>query len=166
MYRYGIIVSSDTRSNGSNQDFCIPAVQDSMKLSSFECVYTTIVPDEILDLQHAIKHCCDQLELDLVWISGGTGFSVRDVTPEALKPLLDKETPGISEAIRAYSMTITKQAMLSRAISGIRKHTLVVTLPGSPKAVKESINFILEPLVHGIEILTGSAHECASKEIK
>ena len=96
-----------------------------------------------------------------IFISGGTGFSVRDVTPEALKPLLDKEVPGISEAIRAYSMTITKKAMLSRAISGIRKNTLVITLPGSPKAVKESIEFILEPLEHGLDILIGSASECA-----
>ena len=114
------------------------------------------VPDEIDDLQREIKRICDEEKVDLCFISGGTGFSVRDVTPEALSPLLDKQVPGISEAIRAYSMTITKKAMLSRAISGIRKNTLVITLPGSPKAVIESIEFILEPLKHGLDILIGS----------
>jgi molybdopterin adenylyltransferase len=122
------------------------------------------VPDEIESLQKEIINCVDTLKVDLLLISGGTGFALRDVTPEALSPLLDKYTPGISEAIRAYSITITKKAMLSRAISGIRKDSLIITLPGSPKAVEESLLYILEPLKHGLDILIGSALECARKD--
>ena len=161
MYRYSIIISSDKSSRGEREDKGIETIVSIMPKDLFECVSSVIVPDEISDLQREIKKVCDIEKVDLCFISGGTGFSVRDVTPEALKPLLDKEVPGISEAIRAYSMTITKKAMLSRAISGIRKNTLVITLPGSPKAVKESIEFILEPLEHGLDILIGSASECA-----
>ncbi len=161
MYRYSIIISSDKASTGEREDKGIDAIQSCLDEKIFECISTVIVPDEIDDLQREIKRICDDEKVDLCFISGGTGFSVRDVTPEALSPLLDKQVPGISEAIRAYSMTITKKAMLSRAISGIRKNTLVITLPGSPKAVIESVEFILEPLKHGLDILIGSASECA-----
>lgn len=164
MYRYSIIISSDKASIGEREDKGIEAIQSCLDVKDFNCVSTVIVPDEIDDLQREIKRICDEEKVDLCFISGGTGFSVRDVTPEALSPLLDKQVPGISEAIRAYSMTITKKAMLSRAISGIRKNTLVITLPGSPKAVIESIEFILEPLKHGLDILIGSASECARSD--
>lgn len=164
MYRYAIIISSDKGSKGLREDGGIPTIQRCLEEQPFTLEYHTIVPDEILDLQREIKHCTDTLKVNLVLVSGGTGFAVRDVTPEALLPLLDKQTPGISEAIRAYSMTITKKAMLSRAISGIRKETLIITLPGSPRAVEESLLFILEPLKHGLDILIGSAQECARKD--
>lgn len=164
MYRYAIIISSDKGSQNLRVDGGIPVIEKCMLNQPFKLEYTCIVPDEIEHLQREIKHCSDDLKVDLLLISGGTGFAVRDVTPEALNPLLDKHTPGISEAIRAYSMTITKKAMLSRAISGIRKETLIITLPGSPKAVEESLLYILEPLKHGLDILIGSAHECARKD--
>lgn len=164
MYRFAIIVSSDSGSKGLRQDACIPVIQECMETRSFQLEYTVIVPDDIADLQKQIKYCSDVLKVDLLLISGGTGFSMRDNTPEALAPLLDKQTPGISEAIRAYSMTITKKAMLSRAISGIRQQTLIITLPGSPKAVKESLLYIIDPLEHGLDIMVGSAQECARKD--
>lgn len=164
MYRYAIIISSDKGSQNLRVDGGVPTIQKCLVNEPFELVYTVIVPDEVDKLQTEIIHCVDTLKVDLLLISGGTGFSVRDVTPEALNPLLDKLTPGISEAIRAYSMTITKKAMLSRAISGIRKQSLIITLPGSPKAVEESLLYILDPLKHGLDILVGSAQECARKD--
>lgn len=163
MFKYAIIVSSDKGAQGLREDGCIPVIQKCMD-TSFESVYSTIVMDEIEELQKATIHATDVLGVDLLLISGGTGFSIRDVTPEALNPLIEKFTPGISEAIRAYSMTITKKAMLSRAISGIRKQSLIITLPGSPRAVEESLTYILEPIKHGLEIMIGSAKECARNE--
>ncbi|PKM64631.1 MAG: molybdenum cofactor biosynthesis protein [Firmicutes bacterium HGW-Firmicutes-20] len=163
MFKYAIIVSSDKGAQGLREDGCIPVIQKCMD-TSFELVSSTIVMDEIEELQKAAIHATDILGVDLLLISGGTGFSHRDVTPEALNPLIEKFTPGISEAIRAYSMTITKKAMLSRAISGIRKQSLIITLPGSPRAVEESLLYILEPLKHGLEIMVGSAQECARKD--
>lgn len=97
----------------------------------------------------------------MILTTGGTGFAKRDVTPEATLEIADKIVPGIPEAIRAYSMTITKRAMLSRAAAGIRKSTLIINMPGSPKAVEESLSFIIDSLSHGLEILVGSASDCA-----
>lgn len=97
---------------------------------------------------------------ELILTTGGTGFSQRDVTPEATEDVIERRVPGIPEAMRAFSMTITKRAMLSRATAGIRKGTLIVNLPGSPKAVRECLEVIVEALGHGIEILTGDAGEC------
>ncbi len=95
--------------------------------------------------------------------TGGTGFAKRDVIPKATEEVIEKKVPGISEAIRNYSMGITKRAMLSRAVSGIRKETLIINLPGSPKAVRESLEYIITELRHGLEILTGRAFDCARK---
>ena len=105
----------------------------------------------------------DQRQVNLILTTGGTGFSKRDVTPEATMEASTRNAPGIAEAIRAYSMTITPRAMLSREVSVIRNETLIVNLPGSPKAVKECIDFVLPSLKHGIEILTGRVGECARK---
>ena len=103
----------------------------------------------------------DGYEAELILTTGGTGFSPRDVMPEATQDIVERNVPGIPEAMRAYSMTITKRAMLSRASAGIRKKTLIVNLPGSPKAVRESLEYIIDTLEHGIEILTGEATNCA-----
>lgn len=103
----------------------------------------------------------DNNTAELILTTGGTGFSPRDIMPEATEDIIDRRVPGIPEAMRAYSMTITKRAMLSRATAGIRKKTLIVNLPGSPKAVKESLEYIIDPLAHGIEIMTGEAGNCA-----
>ena len=102
----------------------------------------------------------DQGLAELILTTGGTGFSQRDVTPEATEDVIERRVPGIPEAMRAFSLTITKRAMLSRATAGIRKRTLIINLPGSPKAVRECLEVIIEALGHGIEILTGDAGEC------
>ena len=110
-----------------------------------------------------MKRIADEKLADIIFTTGGTGFSLRDVTPEATIAVCDRLVPGIPEAMRAYSMTITPKGMLSRAAAGIRKQTLIVNMPGSPKAVKESLEYIIGPLRHGLEILLGEASECARK---
>ena len=126
-------------------------------------IETQLLPDERVGLERQMKRLADQRQVSLILTTGGTGFSPRDITPEATIAVCDRMARGIAEAIRGYSMTITKRAMLSRAESGIRKGTLIVNLPGSPKAVKESLEFILPELAHGLGILRGSEGECARK---
>ena len=122
-----------------------------------------MLPDEQEELEQEMIHLADECKCNLILTTGGTGFSMRDVTPEATLAVCDRNAPGIAEAIRAYSMTITKRAMLSRATAGIRGKTLIINLPGSPKAVRESLDYIIDALGHGIEILTGEAGNCARK---
>jgi molybdenum cofactor synthesis domain-containing protein len=122
-----------------------------------------IVPDEKQDIKDTIIDMSDNLRLDLILTTGGTGFSPRDVTPEATIEVIDRIVPGIPEAMRARSLLITPKAMLSRAQAGIRKQTLIINLPGSPKGVRENLEVIIPALKHGIEILTGQASECGGK---
>lgn len=163
MIKYAIVIVSDKGSRGEREDGCGPVIESRLSKDIFEMSHYVIVPDEMEDIQKAIIYCSDELGLDLILTSGGTGFSQRDITPEATLQVLDRLTPGISEAMRYYSLQITPKAMLSRAISGMRKQTLIINMPGSPKAVGECLEFIKEPLVHGIEIMKGSASECARK---
>ena len=123
-----------------------------------------LLPDEPEVLKQQLIRLADGRQLDLVVTSGGTGFSMRDQTPEATMAVADRNVPGIAEYIRYRSMKLTSRAMLGRGVSVIRKKTLIVNLPGSPKAVRESLGFILEPLEHGIKILRGSASECAGQQ--
>ena len=120
-----------------------------------------ILLDDRAILSKKMAEIADNNTAELILTTGGTGFSPRDIMPEATEDIIDRRVPGIPEAMRAYSMTITKRAMLSRATAGIRKKTLIVNLPGSPKAVKESLEYIIDPLAHGIEIMTGEAGNCA-----
>lgn len=122
-----------------------------------------ILPDDRTMLGEKMKEIADNGLAELILTTGGTGFSQRDVMPEATEDIIERRVPGIPEAMRAYSMTITRRAMLSRAAAGIRKKTLIINLPGSPKAVKESLEYIIGALDHGIEILTGEASDCARK---
>ena len=131
--------------------------------AGYRVIETQLLPDERVGLERQMKRLADQRQVSLILTTGGTGFSSRDITPEATIAVCDRMARGIAEAIRGYSMTITKRAMLSRAESGIRKGTLIVNLPGSPKAVKESLEFILPELAHGLGILRGSEGECARK---
>ena len=114
-------------------------------------------------LANEFKVMSDELKVNLVLSTGGTGFSKRDITPEATRDIIEREAPGICEAIRMYSMQITKRAMLSRAVSGIRKETLIVNLPGSPMACKEALDYVLDDIKHGIDILLGTSKDCARK---
>lgn len=122
-----------------------------------------IVPDEEDKIKDALIFLCDDVEADVIFTTGGTGFAPRDITPEATKAVIDREAPGIAEAIRQKSLTITPKAMLSRAVSGIRKSTLIINLPGSPKAVKESLEFVLPVIPHAVEVLSGDTLNCGGK---
>ena len=163
MYTVGIITSSDKGYAGEREDKSGAVIKEIVEAKGFEVVRYVVLPDEKEMLAKEFKHMADDLGVNLVLSTGGTGFSVRDITPEATKMVIERETPGICEAIRYFSLQITKRAMLSRAVSGIRKNTLIVNLPGSPKACKEALDFVLDDIKHGIDILLGSASECARK---
>ncbi|MDU3721927.1 MAG: MogA/MoaB family molybdenum cofactor biosynthesis protein [Clostridium celatum] len=163
MYTVGIITSSDKGYAGEREDKSGEVVREIVEAAGFKVVKQVILPDEKEMLANEFKYMCDELKVNLVLSTGGTGFSKRDITPEATKEVIEREAPGICEAIRWYSLQITKRAMLSRAVSGIRKDTLIVNLPGSPKACKEALDFALNDIKHGIDILLGTAKECARK---
>jgi molybdenum cofactor synthesis domain-containing protein len=131
--------------------------------NGYEVEYYKIIPDEIDEIQKELIYICDELKIELVLTNGGTGFSQRDVTPEATRNVIEKYVPGIGEVMRLKSLEITPKAMLSRAIAGIRKKTLIINLPGSPKGACENLDFVMPALKHGIEIMTGEASECATK---
>lgn len=154
-YRVGIITVSDRASKGEYEDKSGPVIKELVEAAGMEVVDYIIVPDEKSQIVKKLLHFSDQRQVDLVFTTGGTGFSKRDVTPEATKQVVEREVPGIGEALRAYSLTITPKAMLSRQTAGIRGNTLIINLPGSPKACKENIEYILTPLKHGLGILSG-----------
>lgn len=163
MKRATIITSSDSGYRGEREDSSGPAVREILEREGYQVVSMEILPDDREILGNRMKEIADKELAELVLTTGGTGFSQRDVTPEATEDIIERRVPGIPEAMRAYSMTITKRAMLSRATAGIRKKTLIINLPGSPKAVRESLDYIVGALDHGIEILTGEASNCARK---
>ncbi len=156
-----ILTMSDKGSKGEREDLSGPAIQEIIEPKGYKVVEYKIIPDEFDVICRELKRLADENIADVVFTTGGTGFSQRDVTPEATRAVCYREVPGIPEAMRAYSLTITKRAMLTRAYAGIRKNTLVVNMPGSPKAVRESLEYIIDELRHGIEILKGEASECA-----
>ena len=161
IFKAAILTASDKGSRGERVDLSGPAIQEMIEPEGYTVTEYKIVPDDQETLEKEMKRIADEGIADIIFTTGGTGFSMRDVTPEATIAVSDRLVPGIPEAMRAYSMTITNKAMLSRAAAGIRKQTLIVNMPGSPKAVKESLEFILPPLRHGLEILLGEASECA-----
>lgn len=158
-----VITLSDKGARGERKDESGPAAAEMLREAGYEVVETMILPDEPAALKTQLIRLADGRQVDLVLTSGGTGFSMRDRTPEATMAVADRAAPGIAEYIRMKSMELTDRAMLSRGVSAIRKKTLIVNLPGSPKAVKESLGFILGALDHGLGILRGSASECARK---
>lgn len=163
MYTVGVITASDKGSKGQREDLSGKLIQSMMEEKGYTIKKYVILPDDENALYSEIVHMSDELNVNLILTTGGTGFSKRDVTPEATLKAINKNAPGITEAIRQNSLSITPKAMLSRAMSGIRGNTLIINLPGSPKAVKESLEFILDPLLHGLQILVGDASECGSK---
>lgn len=162
-YKVGIVTLSDKGSRGEREDLSGPKIQELLPDDQYEVVSYRILPDEQAAIEKELCRLADEEHCTLVLTTGGTGFSMRDVTPEATLAVADRVAPGIAEAIRAYSLTITPRAMLSRAASAIRKQTLIVNLPGSPKAVEESLTYILSSLGHGLDILLGEDGECARK---
>lgn len=163
LFKVGIITSSDKGYEGTREDKSGELIESMVEDKGYKVQRKVIVPDEEDKIIEEIKYMSDELKLDLILTTGGTGFSPRDVTPEATMKVCDRMANGISEAIRAYSLSITPRAMLSRAVSGIRKETLIINLPGSPKAVEESLDYIMDSVTHGLEILTGNAYDCARK---
>jgi molybdenum cofactor synthesis domain-containing protein len=158
-----VITMSDKGARGERVDESGPAAVQMLQAAGYEVVETLILPDEPAQLKTHLIRLADGRQVDLILTSGGTGFSLRDQTPEATMAVADRNAPGIAEYIRMRSMQLTNRAMLSRGVSVIRKGTLIVNLPGSPKAVRESLEFILDSLDHGLRILRGSAGECARK---
>ena len=163
MYQVGIVTLSDKGAKGERQDLSGPKIQELLPKDKYEVISYTMLPDDREKIRRELIRLSDEVKCDLILTTGGTGFSERDVTPEATEEVIERKVPGIPEAIRAYSMTITKRAMLSRATAGIRGKTLIVNLPGSPKAVRESLEYIIDTLAHGLEILSGEARDCARK---
>jgi molybdenum cofactor synthesis domain-containing protein len=158
--KVGILTVSDKGSRGEREDRSGPAVREMIEAAGGEVVRTKIVPDEPDEIRAVLIAWSDE-GLDLVLTTGGTGFSPRDRTPEATKSVIERETPGLAEAMRRAGAERTPTAILSRAAAGIRKATLIVNLPGSEKAVRESLAAVMPVLPHGIDILKGAASECA-----
>ena len=160
-YRAYIITASDSGAAGQREDLSGPAAQALLEEAGYTTAGYVMLPDDRDTLAGKMREVCDNDLADLLITTGGTGFSPRDWTPEATADVIDRPCPGIPEAMRYYSLQITPRAMLSRAAAGIRKGTLIVNLPGSPKAVKECLEYILPSLAHGLEILRGDAGNCA-----
>ena len=156
-----VITVSDKGSRGEREDTSGPNLCALLGERNFDVVYTAIVPDESDQIQAELIRCADEQKISLVLTTGGTGFSPRDITPEATLAVVERLTPGIPEAMRAESMRITPRGCLSRATAGIRGRTLIINLPGSPKAVGECLEYIYPQLEHGIDILTGRTGNCA-----
>lgn len=159
--RVAVITLSDSGYAGRREDKSGPAIRRIVETAGYQVVYTALLPDDRRMLADALRRLCDNGLADLILTTGGTGFSPTDQTPEATMDVAERLAPGIPEAMRWYSLQITPRAMLSRAAAGIRKKTLIVNLPGSPKAVEECLGFILPSLNHGLEILTETTGECA-----
>lgn len=163
MYQTGILTLSDLGSKGLRQDQSGPQIEALLKATQlYEIVERKILPDDGDIIKTTLINWCDEKKLDLILTTGGTGFSPRDITPEATIAVCQRMAPGIAEAMRIHSLKITPKAMLSRSVSGIRGKTLIINLPGSPKGVKENLEGILPALDHGLKMLlsSGSAN-CA-----
>lgn len=164
--RVAIITSSDSGAKGLREDVSGPLIQRIIEGLGATVVSYTLLPDEREQLAGAMRKIADEGRADLILTTGGTGFSMRDCMPEATLDVVERQVPGIPEAMRSYSMQFTGRAMLSRAMAGIRKETLIVNLPGSPKAVGETLEYIFPQLVHGVEILTGVASDCGRTDAR
>ena len=162
MYTAAVITISDKGYRGERVDTSGPNLVQILKDKGFDVVYTSILPDERDMIKEELVKCSDVLNIALVLTTGGTGFSPRDITPEAAMEVIERPTPGIPEAMRAESMRITPKGCLSRSVAGIRKRSLIITLPGSKKASAENILAVIDPVAHGLDMLysEGSA-DCA-----
>lgn len=159
-YTAAVITISDKGAAGERIDTSGPALCEILKEDGWDVVYTTIIPDDMEQIKAELVKCSDELKVNMVLTTGGTGFSPRDITPEATMEVVERPTPGIPEMMRAESMKITSHGCLSRSAAGIRKRTLIINLPGSKKASTENLNAVLKPVRHGIEMLLseGSAN--------
>ena len=164
VYRLGILTISDKGSRGERLDTSGEVIREIFEHTDFRVIDYQVVPDEAENIAQKLMRWADEDAVDLILTTGGTGLSPRDVTPEATLSVIDKATPGFTEAMRAESLKITSRAMLTRAVAGIRKNCLIINLPGSPKAVKECIDVILPALAHAVDTLKGQVSECADQD--
>lgn len=152
----GILTISDRSARGEYEDRSGPLIAEILETSTpWTVSHRAVVADDLDEIANILVHWCDE-GINLILTSGGTGFAPRDVTPEATRSVIEREAPGIAEALRAESLRITQHAMLSRAVAGIRGRTLIINMPGNPKAVRENLNVLLPVLPHALALLTGS----------
>lgn len=163
MLKASVITISDKGFRGEREDTAGPLAASMLKEAGYEIIAQTIVPDEQSLIEAELRRHADEFGSNLILTSGGTGFSKRDVTPEATIAVCERLAPGIPEAMRAYCLNITNRAMLSRAQAGLYHDALIVNLPGSPKAVRENLEPVLPALEHGLCMLLGTKNECASQ---
>jgi molybdenum cofactor synthesis domain-containing protein len=163
MYRAAVITASDKGYAGQREDTGGPLVAQLLKDAGYDVVYASLVPDDPELIKAELIKCADGLDIALTVTTGGTGFSPRDNTPEATIAVCQRLVPGIPEAMRYESMKITPHGMLSRAQAGIRGRTLIINLPGSPKAIKENLAVVIPALRHGLDTLRGEKTDCAVK---
>lgn len=160
-WKAAVVTLSDKGYEGEREDKSGPLLCEMLERAGYEVIRTLILPDEYEEIKECLCTLCDKDRADIVFTTGGTGLSPRDCTPEATLAVAEKNVPGIAEAMRLASLKVTPRAMLSRGVSVIRGQTLIINLPGSPKAVKENLEAVLPSLEHGLEILTGRTGECA-----
>ena len=165
-YTAAVITISDKGFRGERVDTSGPALCRIAEEYGLELAYKAIVPDEAEDIRRELVKCADELGVSLILTTGGTGFSPRDITPEATKTVIERETPGIPEAMRAASMRITPRGCLSRSVAGIRGGSLIVNLPGSEQAAKENILSVMDALMHGLDMLASSGSANCAEETK
>ena len=161
MYNAAVLTVSDRCARGERPDEGGPLTAELLRDAGFRVTQTAVVPDEQNEIENALIRWADSGEVQLIVTTGGTGFAPRDVTPEATLAVCERLTPGIPEAMRYASLQVTPRAMLSRAQAGIRGRSLIVNLPGSPKAARENLEAVLPTLAHGLEMLSGRPADCA-----
>lgn len=154
-FRVAIITASDMGYAGRREDISGPVIRELVEAHGYRVAYTVVLPDDRELLSREIARICDQGTAELLLTTGGTGFSPRDCMPEATAAVMERMVPGIPEAMRLFSLKYSQRSMLSRAVAGIRGRTLVVNLPGSPKAVRENLEYVIPTLEHGLEMLLG-----------
>ena len=165
-YTAAVITISDKGSAGQRVDTSGPAICEILKSNGWEIVHTEIIPDDFDKIKEVFCRCSDEMKLDLILSTGGTGFSPRDITPEATLAVIERRTPGIPEAMRAESMKITPHGCLSRSEAGIRGRSLIINLPGSKKAACENILAVLSAVRHGVDMLHSAGSADCGEEIK
>ena len=151
--KFAVLTISDRSAAGAREDLSGPALVDAVERAGWEVYSTKIIPDEIRQISDQLIHWADSGEIQIILTTGGTGFSPRDITPEATQAVIDRPAPGLAEAMRAGSLKITPHAMLSRAVAGIRKKTLIINLPGSPKGALENFQVVAPVLSHAVQLL-------------
>lgn len=158
VYRVAVVTISDACSRQEREDASGKAIRELLKGCPYKVERYEIIPDELNMIKKKLTELCDSGKIDLILTTGGTGFAARDVTPEATRAIIEREAPGIPEAMRTLCLGMTKRAMLSRGVAGLRKKTLIVNLPGSPRGAEQSLRAIVETLPHGLDIIAGGKH--------